>query len=182
MIVAIDPGHGGSDPGAVGPAGTEEKAHALAIALHLRNIFEKNGHKVILTRETDLDVSYPGASAAEELQARVNIANRAVANIFISIHINAVVNPEAHGVESWYYLSGRNLAEFIQVELSKLGLADRGAKQANFYVLKHTAMPAVLLEIGFISNSTEEQMLANKEFRLRVAQAIFEGVTAWQSI
>lgn len=181
MIIAIDPGHGGSDPGAVGPAGTVEKEHTLAIALYARELLEKSGHQVILTRDTDQDVAFPEATASAELRTRVDIANQAYADIFISIHINAAASAEAHGTETWYYLGGQAFAAFVQTALSKLGLADRGVKQANFYVLKHTVMPAILVEIGFISNPQEEQLLATEEFRLNAAQTIVDGIWSWQN-
>jgi len=182
MIIAIDPGHGGSDPGAVGPAGTQEKEHTLAISLYLRNLLAQAGHKVALTRETDRDVAEPDATAGEELQARVDIANEAGADIFISVHINAAVNPAAQGGETWYYQTGRELARCIQTQIARLGLSDRGIKQANFYVLRHTDMPAVLVELGFISNQAEEALLNTEDFRLQAAAAIADGIEAWQKV
>lgn len=179
MKIVIDPGHGGSDPGAIGPAGTQEKNHALAVALYLRTLLQKTGHQVILTRETDRDVAYPDASSREELQARVDIANQAGAGLFISLHANAAENSEAGGTETWYYLDGYPLAEAVQRKLAELGLTDRGVKRANFYVLKYTEMPAILVELAFISNSAEEQLLAAEEFRKKAAQEINNGLSDW---
>ncbi|HBS60622.1 MAG: N-acetylmuramoyl-L-alanine amidase [Bacillota bacterium] len=180
MKIVIDPGHGGSDPGAIGPAGTQEKTHTLAVALYLRTLLQEAGHQVILTRETDRDVAYPDASASEELQARVDIANQAGAGLFISLHANAADNSGAGGTETWYYLDGYLLAEAVQGELANLGLTDRGVKQANFYVLKYTEMPAILVELAFISNSAEERLLAAEEFRERAAREINNGLAVWQ--
>lgn len=180
MIIAIDPGHGGSDPGAVGPAGTMEKEHALAIAFYLRDLLQEKGYQVVLTRETDNDVALPYAAAAEELQARVDIANAARADCFISLHTNAASTPAAYGTETWYYLSGRILAAFVQEGMAQLGLVNRGVKQGNFYVLKQTDMPAILVEAAFISNPSEEQSLATEEFRRRIAAVIYDGIVAWQ--
>ena len=180
MLIAIDPGHGGSDPGAVGPAGTKEKEHTLAISLYLRNLLAQAGHGVVLTRDTDCDVAAPDATAGEELQARVDIANQAGADMFISVHINAAVNPAAQGGETWYYQTGRELARCLQAQISRLGLRDRGIKQANFYVLRQTDMPAVLVELGFITNPAEEALISSDPFRLQAAAAIADGIEAWQ--
>lgn len=176
MIIVIDPGHGGSDPGAVGPAGTQEKDHALAISLYMREMLEQCGHQTILTRESDMDVAAADATAGEELGARVRIANLAAADIFVSLHINAAASPQAHGAETWYYRSGLELAQCIQTELVKLGLTDRGIKQAGFYVLKNTGMPAVLVELAFITNPDEELLLGSDDFRKRAAEKIVQGI------
>lgn len=181
MIIAIDPGHGGSDPGAVGPAGTREKEHTLAISLYVRDLLQKAGHEVVLTRETDWEVAEIGSTAGEELQARVNIANLADADLFVSIHINASVNPQAHGAETWYYMSGIELARCLQGEIVKLGLTDRGIKQGNYYVLKYTYMPAALAELVFISNPEEEALANADDFRKRAAAAIVDGIMRWRS-
>jgi N-acetylmuramoyl-L-alanine amidase len=181
MRIAIDPGHGGTDPGAVGPAQTEEKVHTLAVAMYLRDLLRQAGHQVVVTRESDTDVATPGSTAGEELQARVNIANQADADIFISIHANAAANSAAHGTETWYYQSGEELAESVQIELAKLGLTNRGVKQANFYVLKYTYMPSILVELAFLSNLEEEQLLTSESFRTQAAQAIYNGIIVWQN-
>jgi N-acetylmuramoyl-L-alanine amidase len=179
MIITIDPGHGGSDPGAVGPAGTQEKEHALTISLYVRDLLQEAGHEVVMTRETDIDVAEAGATAGEELGARVDIANLAAADVFISIHINAADNQQAQGAETWYYMSGMDLARYIQAEIVQLGLDDRGVKQGNFYVLKHTDMPAILVELAFISNPEEEVLLSGVDFRRQAAKCITDGLQRW---
>lgn len=179
MIIAIDPGHGGSDPGAVGPAGTREKEHTLAISLCLSESMQAAGHKVVLTRDSDRDVAGADVPAVVELQARVDMANRAAADVFISVHINASVNPAAQGTETWYYQDGQALARQIQTEIAGLGLTDRGIKQAGFYVLRHTNMPAALVEAAFISNHAEEALLSTDAFRRRAAAAVAAGIETW---
>jgi N-acetylmuramoyl-L-alanine amidase len=177
--VCIDPGHGGSDPGAVGPSGSTEKARVLSISLKLSNLLENSGYEVSMTRDTDKDVAYPGASLGEELQARCNVANEFEADLFVSIHANAATSPTAHGTETFFHPSseaGQELADAIHDEMTKIGFTDRGTKTMTFYVLAHTNMPAVLVETAFISNKDEEAFLASGEGQDRTAQAIAKGI------
>lgn len=182
-IIAIDPGHGGSDTGAIGPSGFTEKEATLAISRDLEAILNKSGAKTVMTRTTDVDVYGPNASATNELQARADIANRAGADIFVSIHCNAFTNPAAHGTETFYYggsYSGRRLAGDIQQEIVDFsGLYSRGISTANFYVLKHSDMPAVLVETAFISNYDEEALLSDPEWQQGLAEAIARGISSY---
>ncbi|MBR1581172.1 MAG: N-acetylmuramoyl-L-alanine amidase [Selenomonadaceae bacterium] len=180
--IVIDPGHGGSDAGAVGPTGVREKDVSLAVALKLREYLEEQGDPVVMTRTTDVDVYSPQATNAQELQARVNKAPRDAA-LFISIHCNAFSNPSSHGMETYYYTDsgrGRRLAKLINEELEKYGgLFNRGVKPANFYVLKHTSMPSTLLELGFVTNPEEEQLLADEGYQDSLARAIVTGINRY---
>ncbi len=176
MRVAIDPGHGGSDPGAVGPAGSREADINLAVSLKLKSLLEVNDREVIATRQTDTDCSAPGAEASQELQARCDVANMAGVDLFISIHCNAAASPDAHGTETWYYGAGNSLADSVQRRLVACGLANRGVKQGNLYVLKYTDMPAILVEAAFISNPEEERLLNDADFQHSVAMAIARGI------
>lgn len=157
-------------------AGNKEANINLAIGSKLKNLLETKGYTVILTRQADVDFAGPGASASQELQARCDIANNSEADIFISIHCNAAENPEAGGAETWYYDAGYDMAEAVQFELTGMGLADRGIKQGNFYVLKYTEMPAILVEVGFLSNAHEEVLLCDGEFQWGVAKALARGI------
>lgn len=177
MNIVLDPGHGGSDPGAVGPRRNREADVSLAVCMLLKQELAAQSHSVILTRDTDRDVAGPGVSASLELQSRCDIANRSGADLFLSVHCNAFANPAAHGTETWYYSAGASLAAAVQRRLAALGLMDRGIKQGNLYVLKHTAMPAVLAEIAFISNPAEETLLMNEGFLRAVARALAQGIT-----
>ena len=180
--IVIDPGHGGSDAGAIGPTGVREKDVSLGVALKLRDFLEEQGDPVIMTRTTDRDVHSPQATNAQELQARVNKAPRDAA-LFISIHCNAFSNPASHGMETYYYTGsgrGRRLAKLINEELERYGgLFNRGVKSANFYVLKHSSMPATLLELGFVTNPEEEQFLANEDYQASLARAILTGINRY---
>lgn len=198
-LVAIDPGHGGRDSGATGtlPAGvatglTErvddtgrrriyEKDVTLDVALRLRAVLAARGYPTILTRTTDAgagDRPFPGTAA--DLARRTEIANASGAALFISIHENAL-GTSSTGTESYsvYVSSPESLALATAVHqevVIRLGLPDRGIKQAGFYVLRHTVMPAVLVEGGFLTNPNEALLFARPDFRQAEAEGIATGV------
>lgn len=219
--VVIDPGHGGHDPGAVGPGGLYEDDVVLDIALMIREIMQKEYplYEVILTR--DRDVFIP-------LDKRADIANRSNADIFVSVHANASYNRLARGIET-YLLNWTDDEEAIRVAArenaisvermrqvqSELGailaslaregkrdesiklaghiqqslvstiqprypaVADRGVRQALFYVLLDAEMPSALVEVGFISNREEERLLENRAFREKLARSIVSGIHSY---
>jgi N-acetylmuramoyl-L-alanine amidase len=198
-FVAVDPGHGGSDTGAVGslPAGTAtgmppriddlgrtaiyEKDVNLDIAVRLDAWLRSRGARTIMTRTGDLaGGDRPYTSVGADLRARVDIANEAAAELFVSVHNNAL-SATSSGTETYhfYYSSAaaRGLAQAVQAELvAALGLPDRGVKSAGFYVLRHTVMPAVLVEGAFLTNPSEALLLADPAVRQRIADAIGRGV------
>ena len=214
-VIVLDAGHGGHDPGAIGPHGTKEKDINLAIILQLEKVFKKDkNYKVILTRNDDTFIP---------LVERANIANKNKADLFISVHCNANLNRNASGFEV-YFLSehasdkeaistetlensvvaledksdekktvlqnmlwsmvvneyineSSELSSFIAAEASgRLKVPNRGIKQANFYVLRGTQMPSVLVETSYISNYTEESKLNTGSFQKSAADSIYEGV------
>lgn len=175
MKIYIDPGHGGRDPGAIGPLGTQEKNVTLAISKflkkHLNHIAD-----IKLTREEDKNL---GIDIKTDLMSRVRIAEKEQADYFLSIHINAA-EKSARGVETYALApggQGEKLARAIQNKLViETKLIDRGVKFANFYVLRQTSMPAVLVEIGFISNPEEDKLLRNPSFQEKCAWAVAQGV------
>ncbi len=182
--IVIDPGHGGNDAGAIGPTGVMEKNVTLKVALEAKSLLESEGATVIMTRDTDRTVSAKGAAASdiEELGARCEVANLVKADIFISIHADSFTRPEARGTTGYYYSKsssgrGQKLADAIRRNLvEQLGTPSRGTQPCNFYVVKHTDMPATLIELGFISNKDEEKLLDSKEGVRKAAQAILDGV------
>lgn len=184
-IITIDPGHGGSDSGAVGPNGYTEKEGAFAISQKVASILNQSGAKVVMTRDSDVDVYGPNASARNELQARVDVGNNANSDIFVSIHCNAFVNSAANGTQTFYYGSsyqGQRLAQSIQEKMIEAnGLRDRGISTCNFYVVKHSYMPAVLIETAFITNYDEEALLSDDEWQTTMAKAIAEGINEYFS-
>lgn len=184
-IITIDPGHGGSDSGAVGPNGYTEKEGTFAISQKVASILNQSGAKVVMTRDSDVDVYGSNASARNELQARVDVGNNANSDIFVSIHCNAFVNPAANGTQTFYYGSsyqGQRLAQSIQEKMIEAnGLRDRGISTCNFYVVKHSYMPAVLIETAFITNYDEEALLSDDEWQTTMAKAIAEGINEYFS-
>ncbi|MDH5541955.1 MAG: N-acetylmuramoyl-L-alanine amidase [Nitrospinota bacterium] len=162
MKICIDPGHGGSALGAVGPGGTFEKDINLSVALYLSMGLRAFGHTVELTRSDDSTVS---------LQERCAIANDFSADLFLSIHCNANEDRTVTGIEC-YTTKGETesdrWAELIKASLMEhfpghKDFAGKGLSEENFYVLKHTRMPAVLVELEFISNPEMEQVLKEKD-------------------
>ncbi len=168
-VVAIDPGHGGTDPGAIGVTGLVEKDVVLDVCLRLRAFLQQRGVQVVMTRETDVFV---------DLGARVPLALRAGATVFVSVHANASVRSAIRGVETYYLKpDGMRLATLIQEELGRsLGIPDRGIRTANFKVLRDSPVPAVLVEIGYLTNPMDEALLRTGNFRETVAQAIGRGI------
>lgn len=214
--VVIDPGHGGHDPGAVGPNGLFEKDVVLDIALKLKKELEANSlYDVFLTR--DKDVFIP-------LEERTAFANKMSADLFVSIHANASPRREAKGIETYLLnwtddeeamrvaarenaislrkMKAMNqkmdivkvimddlfrqikrdesikLAHYVQNSLIKNceNRYNLGVKQALFYVLFGARMPSVLIEVSFISNPEEEELLSEDEYRFKIAKAIYEGI------
>ena len=179
-VIAIDPGHGGSDPGAIGPQRTFEKKVNLDLSMQVKTILERAGAQVVMTRQTDIDCSNPDATDREELMARAMVANNRKADIFISIHHNSSANSNLTGTTTYYYrktLFDAVLAQSIQDAMVRGGGLDNiGVRTANFFVVKNTWMPAALLEIGFLSNPREEQMLSSPAFQQKMALAIVAGI------
>lgn len=179
--VCLDAGHGGYDPGAVGPTGLKEKDVTLAVTLQAGLYLQNAGIAVLFTR-TDDQVPWPAEPNAD-LAARCKIANQYAVDLFVSIHCNSSKDPVAHGVETyslWGTGKGAEAARLIQAELVKaLRLADRGTRVAGFFVLRRTYMPAALSEVAFISNRREEKLLRDKVFQEKAAWAIARGVAAY---
>lgn len=168
--VVLDAGHGGADPGAIGVSGrTWEKYNTLFVALDAKAMLERAGARVIMTRSDDRYVP---------LATRAAMANRAGADVFISIHNDWNPNASLRGVTTYYYHErSRRLAETMQAHLvAALGARDVGVLRRSFQVVRETSMPSVLLELGFLSNWNDERLLADPAYRYRAAQAIYNGV------
>lgn len=209
QTIVLDPGHGGSDAGVVGPTGSREKDVNLEIARALARYLQQESElEVVLTREDD---------RAVELAARAEIANRKSGDLFVSLHCNGWFDRDASGLETYFLSpaktdwsksveqaenqsapaddvefivwelvqnkfisSSSELAEVVQHEAClSLGLPDRGVKQAGFRVLVGAYMPAILVEVGFLSNPTEETLLLSRDYQQRLARALGEAILAY---
>ncbi|MFZ5827764.1 MAG: N-acetylmuramoyl-L-alanine amidase [Bacillota bacterium] len=189
--VVLDPGHGGEETGAVGLTGAPEKDLNLMVALRLKSLLEAEGAEVIMTRTEDRRVIGEEAAAQArsyqertqvDLQARSALANRAKADLVLSIHANGGP-PGDGGTEVFWAVPNlnaarsRRLAALAQEELVKaLGLADRGVKQRPFNVIRYSDAPAVLVELGFLTNPAEEALLFSEWGQEQSAQALLRAV------
>lgn len=169
LLVVIDPGHGGKDSGAPG-FGLLEKDVVLPIGKRVAAILEQNGVQAVLTRDADFFV---------ELQGRVDIAERANATLFVSIHANAVdKRPDVNGLELYYYDSGYGLAESVRNAILQdiSTIKDRGTRKARFYVLRKSSMPSILVETGYMTGREDNPRLGSPEYQNRMADAIARGI------
>jgi N-acetylmuramoyl-L-alanine amidase len=171
VVIIIDPGHGGPDPGAIGIGGLREKDIVLPLSRQVAQLLQQQGMYVVMTRQDDRDLG---------LEPRVQIAERANADLFVSIHANAISlsRPDVNGIETYYYSDrGRRLAQFIHRSMVQAtGRPDRGVRQARFYVIRNTSMPAVLLETGFVTGGQDARLLADPAFQRQMAEAIARGI------
>lgn len=182
-VIVVDPGHGGVDPGAVGHSGTLEKEVTLAIGLRLKEILEQAGAVVVMTRKEDIDLGSPGKSLSarkkEDLDRRIQLVRECRGDIYLGIQANAF-GTRWTGAQTFYYpesRESRRLAEAVQGGLKRvLGNTRREAKPLDIYVLRHLTVPAVLIEVGFLSNPLEERLLTDPEYQKKVALAIYSGV------
>ena len=174
VTVVLDPGHGGADPGAIGPNGLREKDVNLAIAKAAAVFLETAGAKVLLTRQGDEYIS---------LADRVAQCHTSGAKIFVSIHCNSFGDNSKQGTETFYAAqnsASKLLAQSIQEQILSLrSTLDRGVKPGNFYVLRENTTIAVLTEVAFINNLEEETLLADPEYQQKVGRAVADGVEAF---
>lgn len=178
--IVIDPGHGGSNPGATGPLGTREADHALAVALDLEALLRSLGARVMMTRWKDTDSIPSPTSRSAELSARAGLANSARADLFVSIHSNSYEqDPSISGAMAFYDGAGedrRLAATLLRNICRETGLDPLGLEQASFRVLVDSRVPSALVEVGFMSNPQDERMLASPSFREMVASGLVKGI------
>ena len=171
--VVIDPGHGGSDPGAVGINGLRETDIVLDVSKNVSELLRKKGVLTILTRKNERTL---------DLQPRVIKANKSKADAFVSIHANATrgQRKEVNGLETYYYsgAKGYSLAKNIHKEIliASSQSPDRGVRKSRFYVIRKTSMPAALVEIGFVTGMYDAALLRQKNYRDKMSFAIAKGI------
>jgi N-acetylmuramoyl-L-alanine amidase len=189
-VVVIDPGHGGMDPGKTGVNGKHEKHINLAISKFLKKYLEKSGAVVVMTRTEDEGLYDKDSNSRvrekkrQDLRRRTEYAMRKDTNVFVSVHQNALPPSQSkyYGAQTFYYqgsVEGEALAKCVQESLIE-GI-DNGNKREikstrEYYILKNTSVPAVLVECGFISNSNEEQLLNTEAYQKKVAKCIEKGI------
>jgi len=174
MKTGIDPGHGGFDPGAVGPTRLYEKDVTLAISRELGRLLKKAGLEPVLTRTDDRSV---------ELITRSALLNNTKCDLAISVHINSATRQEANYISTFIQAQGgqaEQLAKRVQAELVQTtGWEDGGVRVKNLHMTRETVMPAILCECGFISNPEQERQLRDVTMQKKIAQAIAAGVLAY---
>ncbi|UOR10869.1 N-acetylmuramoyl-L-alanine amidase [Halobacillus amylolyticus] len=168
--IVLDPGHGGKDPGAIGNS-LQEKDVVLNIAKRVESKLLEKGYDILMTRTDDTFVT---------LENRAKQANTWGADLFISIHANGYHDSSAKGIETFYSAGGskaRNLADLVQEHvISKTSNLSRGVFKADYFVLRHTNMPAILAETGFVSNKEDAELLKSEDYREQIAKGIVKGI------
>jgi len=188
-VITVDPGHGGIDPGSKGSSGLEEATITLAVSEKLKTVLTGAGAKVVMTRESDIDYGASDGSSLltrkrQDLAKRLAIAEKNKADIYLSIHVNCFKSgPGEHGAQVFYQPGseeGQKLAESIQGEMVRvLGNTTRVAKAVDYYATRNSKMPAVIVELGFISNPREEKLLSAPEYQRKQAFAIYCGLVKY---
>ncbi len=185
-IIVIDPGHGGIDGGASSKEGLLEKDVALDISLIVRDYLQQSGALVLMSREEDKDLADLSTKGVrnrkiEDLKRRVQLVNDTGADLFITIHLNAIPSPRWAGAQTFYNRANdenEKLARFIQKEIrNNLENTNRLAKPiGSVYLLKHAQIPGALVEVGFLSNPTEAELLNTEAYQQKVAASIYQGI------
>lgn len=178
-VIVIDAGHGASDGGAVGLSGTSEKEINLEIAMRLKELLEKTGAQVIVTRADDEPLA---DSKREDMRLRKNIRDKSDADIFVSIHMNKFPESKYSGAQVFYSSDeeSKRLGEAIQDSMKTIlnPNNNRVAKKAedSIYILKKSSVPSVIVECGFLSNPEEEQLLKSRDYQEKVAWSVYSGI------
>lgn len=177
VLVMLDPGHGGKDPGAIGPSGLKEVDVIMPIAKRVADLLEKQGIAVKLTRTSDYFVG---------LDERVTMSREAGATIFVSIHANSIDNrPDVNGLEIYHYNLGRSLAEIVQrstldyVNKNGFYLNNRNVRSARFLVLRKSSIPAILIETGYLTSEAEAARLRRDDYQRVMAEGIAKGIVQY---
>ena len=173
--VVIDPGHGGPDPGAVGIGGLRETDVVLDVCLQIARLLQARGVQVLMTRTSEVDVDLP---------PRVALANSSGADLFVSVHANALsmARPDVNGIETFFFEGAgppsRRLAVALQEQMVAIspGTPDRGVRTGRFFVIRRTVMPSALVEMGFLTGEIDSRRLADANFRRRMALALSAGI------
>ena len=184
QVIAVDPGHGGTDPGMIGVDGLEEKGINLEISMKLSELLKEKGYRVVMTRKEDKGLSDPSASnkKAQDMQRRIAFLEEANPVLTVSIHQNSFSDQNVRGPQVFYYensVEGKNLAEKIQKSMNK-SLAPKRPRMikanTSYYLLKRSKVTLVIVECGFLTNSEEAELLKTETYQQKAAEAIAEGI------
>lgn len=184
QVIAVDPGHGGTDPGMIGVDGLEEKGINLEISMKLSELLKEKGYRVVMTRKEDKGLSDPSASnkKAQDMQRRIAFLEDANPVLTVSIHQNSFSDQNVRGPQVFYYensVEGKNLAEKIQKSMNK-SLAPKRPRMikanTSYYLLKRSKGTLVIVECGFLTNSEEAELLKTETYQQKAAEAIAEGI------
>lgn len=184
-VIVIDSGHGGDDPGKIGINQAKEKDVNLKIAKKVKKRLKKEGWKVVMTREEDvmLGDAEKGNRKIHDMKARVELINKTMPAMAVSIHQNSYQEAEIHGAQVFYYShsqDGKRMAETMQRAL--LMADEENTRQAKgndtYYLLKRTEVQTIIVECGFLSNPQEAEKLTEDGYQKKLAQAITSGIIA----
>lgn len=186
-VIAIDPGHGGVDGGAVSKDGkVVEKDVTLPISLYLRDFLQQSGAFVVMTREEDKDLASSeakrlGKRKSEDIRGRVKLVNESTPDFLISIHLNAFPSSKYSGAQTFYspaYKESKDMAYLVQDEIKRvLENTNRIPKTTDdVFLIREVECPSVLVEVGFLSNSAEAKQLESVEYQKAMANAIYQGI------
>lgn len=185
-VVAVDPGHGGVDPGALGREGVHEKDIVLNIGLKLRSLLQSAGAIVVMTRDTDTDLSDEALGnqysrrKRQDLERRVELIDASGAELLVSIHVNSIASERWSGGQAFYQEgseAAKSLAGHIQAAMKEvLKNTSRQETTGDYYIMRETKTVTSLVEVGFISNNNERQLLMQADYQDKVAWAIYVGI------
>lgn len=180
VLIVIDPGHGGEDPGKVGVNDALEKDINLKIAEKLRDLLEEESIQIVMTREDD----FVPESKNEDLKKRVELINEVNPDIVVCIHQNSFTDPSVAGPQVFYHGSSeisKRIAQTLQEELWLIDEENKRQIKGNesYYMLSQTEVPTVIVECGFLSNLEDAEKLVTDDYQEQIAQAICSGIIKW---
>ncbi len=187
VVIGVDPGHGGYDPGSMQETAIEKDV-VLAISLYLREYLQQGGARVVMTRETDtdlLELPVAGPKKQQDMHNRLTILKNSRVALLVSVHANSFPASHWRGAQTFYQDGKENdkiLADCIQSELTRvLQNTDRIVKSGNFFILREMEVTGALVEVGFLSNPSEAQLLLTSDYQKKIAWAIYTGIIRYYS-
>lgn len=186
-VVAIDPGHGGGDPGMIGVDNLKEKGINLEIARKLERVLTEKGYRVVMTRKEDQGLYDPSAlnKKAQDMQRRIALLEEVSPVLTVSIHQNSYSDSSVRGPQVFYYESsqeGKKLAQAVQEEMNQKLLPQRPRQikgNTSYYLLKRSKGTLVIVECGFLTNPEEAELLQKEEYQQKVAGAVADGIESY---